>query len=220
GREITLGLGRLATDEMNQKAEHWLSQVGQSLDVTLPLADLSLAHQQMIEIARALSLEADIIIMDEPTDALTEKESEKLFEVVRNLKDAGRAVVFITHRLNEIFEHCDEVVVLRDGRQIVQCDTDSLNEADLIKHMVGRDLTEQFPYVPAQITEPALSTIGLTGEGLFGVDFSASGGEVVGFAGLVGAGRTELAKTLFGVTRPNGGQILIFGEPLKRLRWD
>jgi ribose transport system ATP-binding protein len=175
------------------------------------LGGLSLAQQQMVEIARALSMNAEVIIMDEPTDALTEVETEILFKVVADLRDQGKGLVFISHRLNEIFTLCDEVAILRDGEMVHQGSVADIDEDTLIRHMVGRELSEQYPYVPAKPDKVRLTVENLSADGVDNVSFEAKAGEVVGFAGLVGAGRTELAKTIYGANRSSSGLIIIDG---------
>lgn len=212
GREELGMFGYLLSDEMNNKARYWLDQVDQSFDVETPVGDLSIAHQQMVEIARALSFQADIIIMDEPTDALTDSESKALFKVVKRLRAEGKSVVFITHRLNEIFDHCDEVVVLRDGAQTAYAKTTELNESSLIKHMVGRELEDRYPYIPAKLGHCAISLQSTYGIGFSNVSFEGYEGEVLGFSGLIGSGRTEVAKALFGITKFSRGTVKYFGN--------
>ena len=211
GRERVDAVGQLKQREMHELASGWLAELGQHIDPSRRVSELSIAHQQMVEIARAISLDADLIIMDEPTDALTERESTMLFRTVARLKAAGKSILFISHRLNEIFEHCDQVLVLRDGVSVFFGPTDSLTEPQLIAKMVGRELADQYPYRRGRADTVAIETHHLVADGIDEVSFTAHAGEVVGFAGLVGAGRTELAKALFGVNRALAGDIEVFG---------
>ena len=211
GREPTNRFGRIDWSKIVSESYHWLGVLKQSIDPRQLLGGLSLAQQQMVEIARALSMNAEVIIMDEPTDALTEVETEILFKVVADLRDQGKGLVFISHRLNEIFTLCDEVAILRDGEMVHQGSVADIDEDTLIRHMVGRELSEQYPYVPAKPDKVRLTVENLSADGVDNVSFEAKAGEVVGFAGLVGAGRTELAKTIYGANRLSSGLIIIDG---------
>jgi ribose transport system ATP-binding protein len=211
GREPTDRFGRINWTKIVSDSHHWLGVLKQSIDPRQLLGGLSLAQQQMVEIARALSMSAEVIIMDEPTDALTEVETEILFKVVADLRDQGKGLVFISHRLNEIFTLCDEVAILRDGAMVYQGSVADIDESTLIRHMVGRELSEQYPYVPATPDKVRLTVENLKAAGVDNVSFEAKAGEVVGFAGLVGAGRTELAKTIYGANRSSKGLIKIDG---------
>jgi ribose transport system ATP-binding protein len=211
GREPINRFGRINGSKIVSESYHWLGVLKQSIDPRQLLGGLSLAQQQMVEIARALSMNAEVIIMDEPTDALTEVETEILFKVVADLRDQGKGLVFISHRLNEIFTLCDEVAILRDGEMVHQGSVADIDEDTLIRHMVGRELSEQYPYVPAKPDKVRLTVENLSADGVDNVSFEAKAGEVVGFAGLVGAGRTELAKTIYGANRSSSGLIIIDG---------
>jgi len=168
---------------------------------------MSMADQQLIEIAKALSVEARILILDEPTASLSAHEVERLFAIVRQLRRRGVSVLFVSHRLDEVFELFDQATVLRDGRNVVSAPTAELTTADLIRHMVGRAVT-LFPKVESPVGEVLLDVRGLTRAGVFDdVTFSVRGGEIVGFAGLVGAGRTEVARVLFGIDQRDAGVV-------------
>ncbi len=177
---------------------------------------LSIADQQMVEIAKALSFDARVLIMDEPTAALTGAEVERLFAVVAALRDQGVAVLFISHRLEEVFAICDVVTTLRDGRWVATEPVAGLTEDDLIRRMVGRDLDELYPKQEAAVGEVALAVRRLTREGVFtDVSFEVRHGEIVGVAGLVGAGRSEIARAVFGIDRRDAGEVLVDGRPLR-----
>lgn len=212
GREPVTKTGRILWSEIDKLALHWLSELRQEINPKTKIKELSIAQQQMVEIARALSMDAEIIIMDEPTDSLTDVETQVLFDVVDRLTNAGKGLVFISHRLGEIFKMCDDVAVLRDGHMVYQGTVADITEDDLISHMVGRELSEQYPFVPAQTKQTRLSVHKLHAAGVRGVSFSAAAGEVVGFAGLVGAGRTEVAKAIYGANSVKSGHIEINGE--------
>jgi inositol transport system ATP-binding protein len=171
------------------------------------------AERQMIEIAKALSRDADLLIMDEPTSALTDKETRHLFDIIRELKLQGRGVLYITHRLNEVFEVADEISVLRDGRHIGTRPASGTTAEELIRWMVGRELTQMFPRGEAVAGRAVLAVRGLGLEGRFReVSFDLRAGEILGVAGLIGAGRSNLAETLFGLTPASSGTIAIEGR--------
>jgi rhamnose transport system ATP-binding protein len=176
---------------------------------------LSIADQQLIEIAKALSMETRLLVMDEPTAALSGREVEDLFAIVRQLRSQGVAILFISHRLEEIFGLADRVTVLRDGAHILTKPIGELTQAELIRAMVGRDMSALFPKQETTIGAVALEARGLTRAGEFReVSFQVRTGEILGFAGLVGAGRTEVARALFGITSLDAGEILLDGKPV------
>lgn len=211
GREPVDRKGRVLWSEINRQSRHWLSELKQDIDPSTKIRELSIAQQQMVEIARALSMNAEIIIMDEPTDSLTDVETKILFEVVDALRAAGKGLVFISHRLGEIFKMCDDVAILRDGQMVHQGAVCDITEDDLIRHMVGRELSDQYPFVPAKPKEVRLKVTNLVARGVRRVSFEAHAGEVVGFAGLVGAGRTELGKAVYGANPAKSGRIEVSG---------
>jgi ABC-type sugar transport system ATPase subunit len=193
-----------------------LDRLGIDLDARATVEDLSVARQQMVEIAKALSLEARVIIMDEPTSALTERETATLFEIIGRLKSQGVAVVYISHRLEEIFRIADRVTVLRDGRLIGTSSVAATTPAVLISQMVGRELTALFPKRDVEIGPPVLEVRHLARRGeLYDISFVLRRSEILGLAGLVGAGRTELVRALFGADPIDAGEILIDGKPVK-----
>src|SRR5207247_4406005 len=177
---------------------------------------LSIAEQQIVEIAKALSLDARVIVMDEPTAALSAVEVERLFRVIQGLRAGGAAVLFISHRLEEVFGLCQRVTVLRDGRHIVSRDVAGLTAEDLVRAMVGRDLPERVPQ-EQNIGEAVLRVDRLTREGVFvDVSFEVRAGEIVALAGLVGAGRSEVAGAIFGIDRFDAGSVTVNGKSPRR----
>jgi ribose transport system ATP-binding protein len=211
------GLGRIFAfvdrRRMEREAQEHLERVGARVPATALIRDLSVAQQQMVEVAKALAVDARIIIMDEPTSALGEDEVETLFEIIGTLKEHGIAIVFITHRLEEVFRIADQVVVLRDGRRVGTMPIGEATPEQVIRLMVGRELTEMFHKEEAEIGEPLMEVRGLTGRGVVeDVSFTLRRGEILGFAGLVGAGRTETARLLFGADRKDAGEIWLDGK--------
>ena len=190
-------------------AEKLFARIGISIDPGALCSELSVAQQQIVEIAKALSEKAQIIVMDEPSAALTGREVKKLFEIIRDLKMQGIGIIYISHRLEEIYEVADRVVVLRDGNYIGSSDTSQIERAKLIEMMVGRSLEAEFPERTAQIGGEILEVENLSGGIVKNVSFSVREGEVLGFAGLVGAGRTETMRLLFGADKYDSGRILI-----------
>jgi ribose transport system ATP-binding protein len=216
---VQRGLGKMLNfvdrRRMEREAQKHLERVGARVPATSLIRDLSVAQQQMVEVAKALAVDARIIIMDEPTSALGEDEVEILFEIVSTLKEQGIAIIFITHRLEEVLRIADRVVVLRDGRRVGGMPIDEATPEKIIHLMVGRELTEIFHKEEAEIGEPLLEVQGLTRAGAVkDVSFSLRRGEILGFAGLVGAGRTETARLLFGADRKDAGEIRIEGQPV------
>jgi rhamnose transport system ATP-binding protein len=183
-----------------------------SIPLNAPVRGLSMADQQLVEIARALSIEARVLVMDEPTASLTVHEVDRMFSIVRRLRERGVAVLFVSHRLGEVFELCDSATVLRDGRHVITAPIESLTTADLIRHMIGRDVS-LFPKAPARVGDNVLEVRGLSRSDEFSdVSFEVRAGEIVSFAGLVGAGRTEVARVLFGVNPPDAGEVRLAGR--------
>jgi ribose transport system ATP-binding protein len=211
------GLGRFLNfvdrQRMEREAQGHLDRVGAHVPASELIRDLSVAQQQMVEVAKALAVDARIIVMDEPTSALGEDEVETLFEIIATLKEQGIAIVFISHRLEEVFRIADRVVVLRDGRRIGSMPISRATSDAIIRMMVGRELTEMFYKEKAEIGAPLLEARGLTRRGVVeDVGFTLRRGEILGFAGLVGAGRTETARLLFGVDRKDAGEVWIDGK--------
>jgi len=201
---------------MERAAQEHLNRVGARVPATALIRDLSVAQQQMVEVAKALAVDARIIIMDEPTSALGEDEVETLFEIIGTLKEQGIAIIFITHRLEEVFRIADRVVVLRDGQRVGSVSISEATPDKVIHLMVGRELTEIFHKEEAEIGEPLMEVQGLTRRGVVeDVSFTLRRGEILGFAGLVGAGRTETARLLFGVDRMDAGEIWLDGQQVR-----
>jgi rhamnose transport system ATP-binding protein len=209
--------GRFGTIDwraMRRAAGALFRELDVQLDVGAPVRGLSMADQQLIEIAKSLSLEARVLILDEPTASLSAHEVARLFTIVRRLRDRGVSILFVSHRLDEVFELCDRATVFRDGRHVITTATRDLTTADLVRHMVGRAVS-LFPKVATPVGDVLLEVEGLTKAGTFrDVGFSVRAGEIVGFAGLVGAGRTEVARVLFGIDRRDGGTIRLGGHPV------
>jgi inositol transport system ATP-binding protein len=186
------------------------------IDPEAEVRGLSIANRQMVEIAKAVSFDSDILIMDEPTSALTETEVEHLFRIIRQLRAQGKGIVYITHKMNELFEIADEVSVFRDGRYIATKAASEVTRNDIIQMMVGREITQMFPKETVPIGGVVLSVKDLGVEGIFhGVTFDLHAGEILGLAGLVGSGRSNVAEALFGVVPATTGQIRIDGEVVK-----
>lgn len=207
GREFTTALGRIDWKKMYAEADKLLARLNVPHSSHSLCSELSIGEQQMVEIAKALSFESKVIIMDEPTDALTDTETEALFQVIRELKAEGRGIVYISHRIKEIFEICDDVTVLRDGQFIGESAVKDLNEDRLIEMMVGRRLDEQYPHVDVPQGDIRLDVKNLTGSGVYDVSFQLRAGEILGISGLMGAGRTELMKVLYGALPTESGEV-------------
>ncbi|WP_067825723.1 sugar ABC transporter ATP-binding protein [Actinomadura kijaniata] len=200
---------------MREAARGLLERVGVDVDPGARMGDLGIARAQMVEIAKALGLDARVLIMDEPTAVLTTGEVDRLFEIVTALRDQGVAVVFITHHLEEIPRVGDRVTVLRDGRSVGRVPADT-PEPELVRLMVGRSIEQQYPRERPGAGEPLLRVRGLRRAGVFeDVSFEVRAGEVVGLAGLVGAGRTEVARAVFGADPYDGGEVEVDGAPLR-----
>ena len=212
-----MGLGRnVAWRRMYRGAAELLDSLGVELSPKTKARDLSVAQQQMVEIARALSVNAKILIMDEPTSSLTLAEVDDLFRITRRLRESGTAIVFISHRLEDLFELADRVTVLRDGSYVGTRQMAGVTTEELIQMMVGRTLSDLFPKQAVEAGQVALKVTGLTLPGVFAdVSFELRKGEILGMAGLVGAGRTDVARTIFGLAPAAGGAIEIDGRPVK-----
>jgi ABC-type sugar transport system ATPase subunit len=198
------------------QAQQLLDRLNVAVDVRAGVHGLSIAQQQMVEVAKALSLNADLIAMDEPTSALTDRETEVLFAVMRSLKAQGVSLIFISHRLEEVFQIADRVTVLRDGQFIGAAPIAELDQDQVVRMMVGRDLGNMYPKAEAQQQQVVLEAINLhDGRELHGVDLKLRRGEILGVAGLVGAGRTALAETLFGIRPAVAGEVRVEGRLCK-----
>ncbi|MDB8791321.1 ribose ABC transporter ATP-binding protein RbsA [Romboutsia sp. 1001216sp1] len=208
GREPKNGL-KIDFNKLHSDSQKLLKKLNVDTSSKCLVKNLSIGQKQMIEIAKALSLDAKIIIMDEPTDALTDTETESLFKVINELKEEGKAIVYISHRLKEIFEICDYITVLRDGKYVGQEEIKDIDEDKMIEMMVGRKLTDQFPRIECEKGEPILEVKNLKNKFVDNVSFDVKGGEIVGISGLMGAGRTELAKTIYGHIKKESGSIYV-----------
>lgn len=201
---------------MYAEAQEVLERVGLKLDVRLPVAELSIAQQQMVEIAKALSIQAKIIVMDEPSATLTDHELKTLFELIRTLKRQNMGIIYISHRLEELYEIGNRVTVMRDGQYVGTHDVCDVTREDVIKMMVGRELTEEYPKVVLPRGKERLRVERLTRKGAFyDISFSVHAGEIVGLTGLVGAGRTEVARAIFGADPIDSGKIFVDGQEVK-----
>ena len=211
-----LGKGhRIDRNAMYAEAESLFARLGVHIDPRRPAMGLSIADQQIIEIAKAISLDARLLIMDEPTAALSGVEVERLFAVARSLRDQGRALIFISHRFDEVFALCDTVTVMRDGEYIATKPIAETTVDEMVALMVGREVGDLFPKTAAEIGDPVLEVSGLNRAGVFhDVSFTVRAGEIVGLAGLVGAGRSEIARAVFGVDRYESGTVTLGGTPV------
>lgn len=214
GREPLKGpLKLIDHDKMWTDTQTLLRSLDLEMDPKKRMCELTVAQMQMVEIAKAISYNARIIIMDEPTSSLTDKEVKHLFEIIRRLKDEGVSIVYISHKMDEIFQICDEITVFRDGQYISCVYSAETNQSELINMMVGRELKDMFVRENHHIGEPMLTIDKLSLDGKFNdVSFSVRKGEIFGIAGLVGAGRTELIETIFGVNEKSSGTIYIDGK--------
>ena len=214
GREPRTRFGSIDHKQLRERASTLLARLGVKHGPDTRLGDLSIGEQQMVEIAKALSFDASVIIMDEPTDALTDTETEQLFVVIRELREQGCGIVYISHRLKEIFQICDRVTVLRDGKWIGEQAVSELDEDRIIEMMVGRRLEEQYPRLARELGPVSLQVKDLAGPGVRGVSFSLRQGEILGFSGLMGSGRTELMKLIYGASPISSGAVEVDGKVL------
>jgi rhamnose transport system ATP-binding protein len=208
-------LRRIDRGAMRKDVKGLLDRLGVRLDPDRPVRGLSIADQQIVEIAKALSFDARVLIMDEPTAALSGNEVERLFNVVRALREEGAAVLFISHRIEEVFSICDTATVMRDGAVVHDARIADMTPDDMVRRMVGRELSALFPKQDAQVGEPVMKVHRLTREGVFfDVSFEVRAGEIVALAGLVGAGRSEVARAIFGIDKPDAGHVEVGGRTL------
>ncbi|KGA31789.1 sugar ABC transporter ATP-binding protein [Pectobacterium brasiliense] len=212
GREFTNRFGRIDWNKMYAEADKLLKRLNLRYGSRRMVGDLSIGDQQMVEIAKVLSFESKVIIMDEPTDALTDTETASLFSVIKELQSQGCGIVYISHRLKEIFEICDDITVFRDGQFIGERPVSDLEEDTLIEMMVGRKLEDQYPRSNKVPGEVRLKVQNLSGPGVDSVSFTVRKGEILGVAGLMGAGRTELMKILYGALPRTGGNVTLDGR--------
>ncbi len=215
GRQPRGRLGLIDRPQMRRQARELFATLGVPIDPDRIADGLSIADQQIIEIAKAISLDAKVLVMDEPTAALSGVEVERLFAVARSLKARGAGILFISHRFDEVFELCDRVTVMRDGAFIATHDTKDITVDGLVREMVGRDIATLFPKTDAPIGDVVLSVTDLSRAGVFSnISFDVHAGEIVGLAGLVGAGRTEVARAVFGIDEYDSGMVTMSGKKL------
>jgi ribose transport system ATP-binding protein len=198
--------------DSEKKAAEIFQRMKINIDPKVPVRNLSVAYKQMVEIAKALSKNVRLLVMDEPTAPLTSKETDILLEIVENLKRQGVTIIFITHRLDEVFRIADRITIMRDGCFAGEMDPKNVTRDDLIRSMVGRQITDTYPARGGSIGEAILEVTGLKGAGIEEISFAVRRGEVLGFAGLVGAGRTETMRLLFGADQKKGGRIIFKGK--------
>ncbi|GIJ28981.1 ribose import ATP-binding protein RbsA [Micromonospora qiuiae] len=216
GRQPLKGLRRIDASAMRERTNELFARLGVRIDPDRPARGLSIADQQLVEIAKALSFDARVVVMDEPTAALSGVEVERLFAVARSLRDNGAAILFISHRFDEVFSLCQRITVMRDGRWIATDEIGNLTVEGVVRTMVGRDISALFPKVPTEPGEVRLEVDGLTRHGYFeDVSFTVRGGEIVALAGLVGAGRSEVARAVFGIDRYDAGEVRVDGRRLR-----
>lgn len=214
GRQPTTG-GRVNWNAMVDDTRELFGGLGIDLDPLRPARGLSIADQQMVEIVKALSIDATLIIMDEPSAALSSAEVAQLMAVARRLKSQGRGVVYISHRLDEVQELCDSVTVMRDGATVATAAVADIDTAQIVRWMVGREITEMFPKLDAEVGSVVLAVDGLTRDGVFqDISFEVRQGEIVALAGLVGAGRSEVVRAIFGIDRHDAGTVTMAGGAL------
>jgi rhamnose transport system ATP-binding protein len=215
GRQPKGRFGLISRSEMRRQARALFDTLGVPIDPDRIAEGLSIADQQIIEIAKAISLDARVLVMDEPTAALSGVEVERLFGVARSLRDRGAGILFISHRFDEVFELCDRISVMRDGRYIGVHDVAKVKIDEIVKEMVGRELGALFPKTVAPVGKTVLAVNNLTRTGVFSdISFEVKAGEIIALAGLVGAGRTEVARAVFGIDRYDAGTVTLNGKAL------
>ncbi|WP_348944967.1 sugar ABC transporter ATP-binding protein [Chitinibacter sp. FCG-7] len=207
--------GVINTIKMRSQCLEYLQLLGiENLDPDVEAGTLSIGQQQMVEIAKALSLNAQTLIMDEPTAALSERETEKLFGIIADLKSRGVGIVYVSHRMEEIFKVCDKISVLRDGQFVGERVIAQTNFDEIVRMMVGREIGDRFPQRQATLGEVRLKVSDLADATISGINFEVRAGEVLGIAGLMGAGRSEILKTIFGINRKGSGRVELDGQEL------
>lgn len=215
GKEPTNKFGIIQTKKMKQQANEIFKDLGIQIDLDTEVKELSVGQQQMIEIAKSLMTNAQVIIMDEPTAALTEREIDTLFKLIHRLTAKNVAIVYISHRMEEIFKISNRITVMRDGVSIDTSQTKETTNDEVVRKMVGRDLEDYYPPKMAEIKESIFEVKGLTQKGKFeNVSFEIKSGEIVGFSGLMGAGRTEMMRAIFGIDAYEQGEVYLEGEKL------
>lgn len=215
GREIRNALGVLKEKEMKAVADRVFKRLNISIPLNKLAGECSVGEQQMIEIAKALMLDAEVIIMDEPTAALTDREIRMLFKIMKELTASGVSLVYISHRMEEIFEICDRITVMRDGVSVATSFIKETSFDEIVKQMVGRELEDRYPERNPTYGEMVLEVKGLTRTGVFeDVHFSIKEGEILGISGLMGAGRTEIMRSLFGIDPYDRGEVIMNGQSI------
>ena len=215
-KQITNSFGILDTKKMRKLAEEKCAQIGIELPLDAEAGECSVGQQQMTEIIRNLMLDAKVVIMDEPTAALTKRESEELYEYTEKLREGGASIIFISHRFEDMYRLADRVTVLRDAQYIGTWDVDAISNEDMIIAMVGREIKQLFPKRKIEIGEEILRVEKLGRTGYFkDISFDVKKGEIVALTGLVGAGRSEVAETVFGIAQPSEGTVYVDGKEVK-----
>lgn len=214
GKEISNG-AFVNKKAMNQEVAKLLAEIGIDLNPATYVCDLGIAYQQIVEIVKAVASNSKILIMDEPTAPLTNNETEMLFGIINKLRQRDVTIIYISHRMEEIFRVCDRVSVMRDGKYICTENTKDINVHTLVSHMVGRELGEDYPARTKELGDVVLDVKDLVSEKVHGVSFQLHKGEILGFGGLVGAGRTEVMQALFGADRVLSGEVRIGGQPIR-----
>lgn len=213
GREPMTRFRFIDHRKLHSRTSDLFHRLNIDLDPEIEVRALTVANRQLVEIAKAVSYNSDILIMDEPTSALTERDAERLFHIIRTLKAEGKGIIYITHKMGELFEIADEVSVFRDGRYLGTHDTKDVTRDDIFRMMVGREITQMFPKQSAAIGDVVLAVKDLGLHGIFtDISFELRAGEILGFAGLVGSGRSNIAEALFGITPASSGSISINGK--------
>lgn len=216
GREMKTGLGFVDRSRMLKETEKLLKKLDFDFDPSQKIGELSVAGMQMIEIAKAVSCDAKVILMDEPTSAITENEVEKLFAIIRELISHDVAIVYITHKMDEVFQIADQITVIRDGQYIDSRPVDAFTPDELVTMLVGRKLDQIYPKETVSIGDTLLEVRHLTRQGEYkDISFTVRRGEILGVAGLVGAGRTELFESIAGITQPDSGEVLLSGKAVQ-----
>jgi len=214
GRELKKG-GMVDFKEQNARASKLLKELSLNIEPDTEVGKLSVSKQQMVEIAKALSTNADIIIMDEPSSALTERETQELFRIINELQNMGKGIIYISHRLEELENIVDRVTVMRDGKYIKTADFKDLSIGEIIALMVGREITEKYPHEQTERGKKIMEVKGISTSEVQNISFDLYSGEILGFAGLVGAGRTELVRALFGADKITAGEVVVYDKSVK-----
>ncbi|MFL2077542.1 sugar ABC transporter ATP-binding protein [Marinilactibacillus psychrotolerans] len=216
GKEIKTSFGWIKTKDMENKASSIFKELGIHIDFWKQMKTLSVGQQQLVEIAKTLMNDTEVIIMDEPTAALTDREIELLFKIMNQLKERNVAIVYISHRMEEIFKISDRVTVMRDGISISTKPTKETNYDEIVRQMVGRDLEDYYPTIESEKGEVVLEVKELSRSNLFNeISFKLHSGEILGFSGLMGSGRTEIMRGIFGIDRLEKGDIFLEGEKVE-----